>query len=72
MNDYNVDTNWRKNEGRMTYRELFEVLKTLTDEQLDCDVTVEDNYENECYAGSFDICGPNHNFLEDNHPVIRF
>jgi hypothetical protein len=56
----------------MKYRELLEKLKQLSDEQLNCDVTVEDNCECECYPGELDICGPNHDSLDEDHPVIRF
>ena len=68
----NYNPNWRQLEGRITYRDLLEQLKTLTEDQLDCDVTVEDDCENECYPATFDICGPNHGSLEDGHPVLRF
>tara|TARA_Y100001973_G_scaffold95555_1_gene149107 strand:+ start:213 stop:386 length:174 start_codon:yes stop_codon:yes gene_type:complete len=54
----------------MTYRELIEQLENLTKEQLDCIVTVEDAYENECRAAELRICGDNHDSLDDNHPVI--
>lgn len=55
---------------RITYRQLRTMLNALTEEQLDCDVTVEDEYEEECYAAEFKICGSEHDSLEENHPVI--
>lgn len=55
-----------------TYRDLLEKLQNLTEEQLDMTVTVEDNYENKCYPAQFDICGENHDSLDNDHPVIRF
>jgi hypothetical protein len=56
----------------MTYKELITVLQALTPEQLDCDVTVEDSYENECYPARLEIASENHDSLEDNYPVILF
>ena len=56
----------------MTYRDLYNQLKKLTDEQLDTDVTVEDGTENECYAADLRICGIEHDSLDENHPVIYF
>lgn len=55
---------------RITYRTLRELLNRMSDEQLDCDVTVEDAYENECYPAELRISGPNHDSLDDNHPII--
>jgi len=55
-----------------TYGELLEKLQKLNPEQLKMTVTVEDDYENECYPAQFDICGENHDSLDDGHPVIRF
>jgi hypothetical protein len=56
--------------GRLTYRQLLEKLKCFSDEQLDSDVTVEDPFDNECYAGELKICGEDHDSLDDFHPVI--
>ena len=54
----------------MTYRDLIKQLEKLTDEQLDCTMTVEDAYETECRAAELRICDDNHDSLDDNHPVI--
>ena len=54
----------------MTYRQLIEQLQKLTEEQLDCTITVEDAYEDECRVAEVRICGDNHDSLDDNHPVI--
>ena len=55
----------------MTYRELIKQLGQLTDEQLECTVTVEDiNYE-EYYAGDFDIVVES-DVLDEDHPVLTF
>ena len=54
----------------MTYRELIEQLEKLTEEQLDCTVTIEDiNYE-EYHAGEFDMFESY--FLDEDHPVLTF
>jgi len=43
----------------MTYKELIDKLQELDDDQLNCDVTVED-VDNECYQATFD----------EDHPII--
>lgn len=57
---------------RITYRQLRTMLNALTEAQLDCDVTVEDSYEDECYTADFRICGNEHDSLDPDHPVIFF
>ena len=58
-------------EIEMTYRELIEQLEKLTEEQLECTVTVEDiNYEEYCSA-DFDIVVESDE-LDEDHPVITF
>ena len=54
----------------MTYRELIKQLGQLTDEQLECTVTVEDGYETECRAAELRISTDNHDSLDEDHPVI--
>lgn len=54
----------------MTYKELLEKLNKLTEEQLNCDVTVEIMIENECYPAELRICGKTHDSLDEDHPVI--
>lgn len=56
----------------MTYRELREKLSSLTEEQLDQSVTVQDDAENECYPAIFDIAGEEHPSLDEDHPLLRF
>lgn len=56
----------------MTYRELIEQLEKLTEEQLDCRVTVEDLYLQECFAGDLAITGNGHDSLGEDHPIITF
>jgi hypothetical protein len=58
--------------GRTTYRELRDLLNRMSDFQLDCDVTIEDPY-NEPFnivKGELTICGPEHK-LVDFYPTIR-
>ena len=55
----------------MTYRELIKDLKKLTEEQLDCTVTVEDINYGEYYAGDFDILVES-DVLDEDHPIITF
>ena len=54
----------------MTYRELLERLSSLSDEQLNCTVTIEDPYEDECFPAKLRICGEDHSSLDEDHPVI--
>lgn len=54
----------------MTYKELLKRLSTLTPEQLNCDVTVELEVQDECYPAELRICGPDHELLDEDHPVI--
>jgi len=54
----------------MTYGELLEKLYELSPLQLNCDVTVEDAYEEECYPAELRVCGENHDSLDDGYPVI--
>lgn len=54
----------------MRYREALEIMKTFTDEQLNCDVTIELEYADECYPAEVRICGEDHMMLGDGHPVI--
>lgn len=57
---------------RMTYRQMAKIIDRLSNEQLDCDVTVEIPEEegSECYPADFRICGIAHDSLDDGHPVI--
>lgn len=48
----------------MTYKELLEKLSTLSDEQLNCTVTVEMGPEDEYYPAELRICG------DQDRPVI--
>ena len=54
----------------MTYREMLDMFGNLTDRQLDCDVTVEDPFNEECYPADFRICSKDHDKLDEDHPVI--
>jgi hypothetical protein len=54
----------------ITYRELKKELDSLSDEQLDMDLTVELSYEDECIPAEFRITGETHGLLDPDHPVI--
>lgn len=54
----------------MTYRELLTALSKLTDEQLDCSVTVELEEQDEFYPVELYICGSWQGVLDDGHPVL--
>jgi len=54
----------------MKYRELLEELRKLPEEQLDCDVTVEDAYEGECRLAELRFATEQHTLLDVNHPII--
>ena len=55
----------------MTYRELIEQLEKLTEEQLECTVTVQDLYQEEYYSADFDIVVES-DVLDEDHPVLTF
>jgi len=57
---------------RYTYRVLRELLNKMTDEQLNCDVTIEDGIADECFSGELRITDNEHDHLDGNHPVIFF
>ncbi len=57
---------------KITYRQLKYLLETMSDDSLDCDVTVEDTYTDECYAAELRVAGTNHDSLEEGHPVLCF
>lgn len=57
--------------GSLTYRELRNILNKMSDFQLDCDVTIQDTQEDECYAGEFVLLGEEQG-LDEGHPVISF
>ena len=55
----------------MTYRELRIALSDLTEEQLDCDVTVEAVLSEEFLpASKFRIVGVESGVMDEDHPVI--
>lgn len=57
-----------------TYRELGNMIAGMTDEQKDCDVTVYNIENDECWVArdllysSENLCGQ----LDDDHPIIAF
>lgn len=53
---------------RTTYRELIAQLQQLTDEELDCDVSVVDTVD-ECFAVYLSRDG--HDTLDEPHPVFQ-
>jgi len=54
----------------MTYRELRDKLNVeLSEDQLNCDIMVE--IANECFPAEWKICGPNHDCLDNYHPVLE-
>ncbi len=55
----------------MTYRELIEQLEKLTEEQLECTVTVQDLYDTDYYDADFDIVVES-DVLDEDHPIITF
>ena len=58
---------------RITYRTLGKLVALMTEEQLDCDLTVEIPTEqsSECYSAELRIAGSEHDGgLDDSHPVI--
>lgn len=57
---------------RITYRTLAKLIARMSDEQLDCDVTVEDGINFECYPARLRIAGDQHDSLYMGHPIIYF
>lgn len=57
-----------------TWRDLHNVLSTLSEEQLDSDLAVELGLSEEVFSSSNDgvrfQVSRNHDVLDDNHPVI--
>ena len=53
-----------------TYRRLLKVLASMSDEQLDADITIEVGIDDECYPAELRFAGETHSSLEENHPVI--
>ena len=56
----------------MTYRELLENLKNLSENQLDMDVSVRDVQTDEHFSGSSFVITDETDVLDENHPVINF
>ena len=54
----------------MTFRELAASIATMSEEQKDCDLTVELGITDECIPAELRICGSNHDSLDVNHPFI--
>lgn len=60
------------NQDPLTYRKLLEQLKTLSDEQLNCLVTIVEGDNGEpYYYGKLRFADPNDNdILDANHPYL--
>lgn len=56
---------------RITYKTLLNLLNRMSDEQLDCDVTIYDDVADEYLPGEMLICGHQHDVLDDGHPYLR-
>ena len=56
----------------MTYRELAAFLVTLSEEQLNMDVTVYDTQQDEYFMSEGIRVVADTDVLDDNHPVITF
>ncbi len=53
----------------VTYRELIEQLEKLTEEQLDCTVTVHHLHHEEYHGADFDIVVES-DVLDEDHPIL--
>jgi len=54
-----------------TYRQLYAVMSTMTEEQLDRPIMVErQSASGECYTAMFEVAGENHGVLEPGHPLF--
>ena len=57
----------------MTYKELLTQLQQLTEEQLNQDVAIWDNYGDEYYQASVEfVFATETDVLDLDHPIIRF
>jgi len=56
----------------MTYQDLLNALSKMTPEQLQCDVTVESEYENECYPARLIFASDIHDSLDEDYPILMF
>jgi len=57
----------------MTYKELLTQLQQLTEEQLNQDVAIWDNYGDEYYQKSVEfVFATETDVLDVDHPIIRF
>jgi len=54
----------------MTYRELIKELEQLTDEQLECTVTVDSLDRRECYPAMLATTLDDHDSLDEDHPIL--
>ena len=54
----------------MTYKELYNALNSLTENQLQQFVTVELGLSDECLPAQLRIAGKEHDTLDENHPII--
>lgn len=58
---------------RMTYRQLLHKLVELSDEQLQCDLTVADGINTECFPADLRFADEdNFDSLDEGHPVIYY
>lgn len=58
---------------RITYKTLGELISRMSEEQQQCEVTVElaGEYYNECFSAELQIAGDAHEGgLDDDHPII--
>lgn len=53
----------------MTYRNLLSTLSSLTEEQLDCTVTIHDSHLDEYYPAGYAIADTD--VLDKNHPILN-
>ncbi|KKL07485.1 hypothetical protein LCGC14_2585530 [marine sediment metagenome] len=56
----------------MKYSELIKELQNLSQDQLQCDLTVQDEAEDETFPASLRIAGKQHPSLDEDHPIISF
>ena len=54
----------------MTYRDLLNALDKLTDEQLDCDLSVYVPGIDEYYEAQFDFSSEEGDVLDEGHPIF--
>lgn len=53
-----------------TWEQLEQAIALMSPEQKAANITIELEFQDECYPAELRVCGPDHQTLDDGHPVI--